>query len=156
MRFSRVATSYFARVVYLLGLVMLLAACTIVPYDQTTDASLSQIQKDVDTYLASLEAPTGTTRPISSPTTKPAFFSQIDSEFNLLLVRTQAREGSDPSIVKEYDSLVSYHEAVDQIWNEQIASPGHQLPNEYWKDVQQNLDADAAAILALELRRKTQ
>src|SRR5665213_4560938 len=70
----------------------LLAGCTISPYDQKTDDALTQIQKDVDAYLASLKGGTPATKPATATQpVKPPFYAKIDGEFNSLLIRTQAR-----------------------------------------------------------------
>jgi hypothetical protein len=140
----------------------LIAGCAVSPYDQKTDDSLTQIQKDVDDYLAELNTngvPASQPGPATQPApatqpVKPPFYAKIDGEFHSLLIRTEAREGADPSVKSEYQSILEFQQAVDGIWNIESASPGRP-PGGLVEITQTAVDSAAKAVLALELQRKS-
>ena len=118
------------------------------PYDQTTDDSLTKIQKEVDGHVSDLIS--------SSPTTQPTAFdySSVDAELHSLAVRVQARSSNDPSIKSESGAIAEYKAIVDDLPRLERGATTQPVNAGAWNIAQSQLDTAMQAILALELQRK--
>jgi hypothetical protein len=132
-----------------MGLCIISLSGCATPYDQTTDDSLTSIQKQVDAHVADLST--------QAPTTQPTNFnySSIDASLHSLSVRVTARAPNDPSINKEAAAIQEYQSIIDDLPAlEHTASTTQPVAAVAWKTAQTELDTAIQAILALELQRK--
>lgn len=128
----------------LLFMLAALPGCTVAPYDQTTDDSLTSIQKRFDDRIASLKQG-------STASTQPSFYADLENDIHSLALRNEARSQGDPSLKKEAQALDELAAEVDGM--SKLEKTGN-VPAGALDTAQKQFDAAVQSVLALELQRK--
>jgi hypothetical protein len=134
--------------VLLVGTLAILSGCNIAPYDQTTDQSLTDIQKRVDGHIAAMkQVPPG-------PATQPGFYDGIENDLHVLVIRNESRPQNDASMQVEVKMFEQLAGQVNDLKKLERISTTRPAPASLWDDAQRSFDTSVKSILTLELQRK--
>jgi len=119
-----------------LGSAASLSGC-LAPYDQTSDQTVTALQKQLDSHIDAITHPGPTSQPADS-----AFFIKLRTDIRSLRIRTEAR--GDPSLKKQaalLDEISTQIDAVEQLEKTNLRSA------EAWQTVKDGIGTNAKGFL---------
>jgi hypothetical protein len=125
-------------------LAMVVGGC-LAPYDQTSDQSITSLQKRLDSHIDSVAQSSAATQPVDS-----AFFVSVRNDVRSLRLRTEAR-GDDPSLKRQaalLDEISTQVDTVQQLEGTNLRGA------QAWQTVKDGIGTNVKGFLTVELARK--
>lgn len=133
-------------------LLLLSGGCAVAPYDETTDRSLTDVQRRLDGRVAQLRA-AAVENAVAAPA-EAGFYEGVEADVHALIVRTESRSAADRSVAVEVAQMRELEGVVGDVRALDRSATTRPIPRPAVEATQTLVDTTVKAILTVELKRK--